>query len=60
MPITTKIEKRHSYWYWTVVFSPDGTTKLTCEGARTTRKAARESAELAKAVMLEGIRKVPR
>lgn len=58
--ITTKIEKKHSYWYWTVVFSPDGNTKVTCEGARITRRAAREGAAIAKAGLIEGIRQVIR
>lgn len=57
---TIKIEKRHQYWYFTVVFSPTLDTKVTCEGSRITRKAAREAAATARAGMLEGIRQVLR
>lgn len=60
MTPSIKIEKRHSYWYFTVTFSPDGNTKVTCEGACYTRKAAREAAATARAGMLEGIRQVTR
>jgi hypothetical protein len=58
--ITTKIEKRHQYWYWTVVFTPTLNNKVTCEGACTTRKAARACAATAKEAFIEGIRKAIR
>ena len=58
--LTTEIEKRHSYWYFTVVFQIDGNTKVTCEGARTTRKASRACVADAKASVREGVKQVTR